>query len=237
MSAPLTPPAPLPAERLVARCDPALLGIGSSAELPELDVARIHGRAVDAIRLGLDIRAEGYNLFVLGDPGSGRHELVRRLLEDVRGRGEAPADWCYAWNFANASQPRLLRLPCGRGPALRDDLARFVEELVPAIGAVFESEEHRNRIEALQEEAKAREESALRSLGDEAQKLGVALLRTPHGFAFLPIKDAGSTLSQEEFEKLPEERQHALGEHIKTLHERMHRLMNEFPRWRRELLG
>ena len=235
MSAPLTPPAPLPAERLVARCDPALLGIGSSAELPELDVARIHGRAVDAIRLGLDIRAEGYNLFVLGDPGSGRHELVRRLLEDVRGRGEAPADWCYAWNFANASQPRLLRLPCGRGPALRDDLARFVEELVPAIGAVFESEEHRNRIEALQEEAKTREESALRSLGDEAQRLGVALLRTPHGFAFLPMKDEGSTLTQEEFEKLPEPRQHELGEHIRALHERLHRLMGDFPRWRHEL--
>ena len=235
MSAPLTPPAPLPVEHLVARCDPASLGIETSAELPELDVARLHGRAVDAIRLGLDIRAEGYNLFVLGDPGSGRHELVRRLLEDTRGRGDAPADWCYAWNFANAAQPRLLRLPCGRGPALRDDLARFVEELVPAIGAVFESEEHRNRIEALQEEAKTREESALRSLGDEAQKLGVALLRTPHGFAFLPMKDEGSTLTQEEFEKLPEARQHELGEHIRALHERLHRLMGDFPRWRHEL--
>ena len=235
MSAPLTPPAPLPVEHLVARCDPASLGIETSAELPELDVARLHGRAVDAIRLGLDIRAEGYNLFVLGDPGSGRHELVRRLLEDTRGRGDAPADWCYAWNFANAAQPRLLRLPCGRGPALRDDLARFVEELVPAIGAVFESEEHRNRIEALQEEAKTREESALRSLGDEAQKLGVALLRTPHGFAFLPMKDEGSTLTQEEFEQLPEARQHELGEHIRALHERLHRLMGDFPRWRHEL--
>ena len=107
MSAPLTPPAPLPVERLVARCDPASLGVESSAELPELDVARIHGRAVDAIRLGLDIHAEGYNLFVLGDPGSGRHALVRRLLEEARGRGDAPTDWCYAWNFARSEERRV----------------------------------------------------------------------------------------------------------------------------------
>lgn len=226
---------PLAPERLHTPCDPTTLGFQSSAELPELDAADIHARAVDAIRLGLDIAGEGYNLFVLGDTGSGRHEIVTRLLEDERHEGPPPADWCYVWNFDNASRPRLLPLPCGRGPGLRDDMQRFVEELMPAIAAVFESDEYRNRIETLQEEAKQREETALRQLGDEAQALGVALLRTPHGFAFLPIKDAGSTLSQEEFEKLPEERQHALGEHIKTLHERMHRLMNEFPRWRREL--
>ena len=56
MSAPLTPPAPLPVERLVARCDPASLGIETSAELPELDVARIHGRAVDADKVHAELR-------------------------------------------------------------------------------------------------------------------------------------------------------------------------------------
>lgn len=73
---------------------------------------------MDAIRLGLDIQGEGYNLylFVLGDAGSGRHEIVTRLLEDERHEGPPPLDWCYVWNFDDASHPRLLRLPCGRGP-------------------------------------------------------------------------------------------------------------------------
>lgn len=233
----MSAPAPLQAERLHTDCDPAALGFESTAELSELDVAGIHSRAADAIRLGLDIRGAGYNLFVLGDPGSGRHDIVHRLLDEARGAGDPPADWCYVWNFADAAQPRLLRLPCGRGAGLRDDMQRFVEELVPAITAVFDSDEHRNRIEALQEEAKAHEENALRALGDDAQKLGVALLRTPHGFAFLPTKDEGSTLSQEEFEKLPEQRQKELGEHIRALHERLHRLMADFQRWRHELQG
>jgi len=155
-------PAPLPPERLHTACAPDTLGFESSAELPELDAADIHARAVDAIRLGLDIAGEGYNLFVLGDAGSGRHEIVTRLLEEERHEGPPPADWCYVWNFDNPSHPRLLRLPCGRGPAFRDDMQRFVEELMPAIAAVFESDEYRNRIEALQEEAKQREASASR---------------------------------------------------------------------------
>lgn len=228
--------APLPPERLRTVCDPSSLGFSSTAEIDDADVGFIHARAIGAIRLGLDIEGPGYNLFVLGDTGSGRHDIVARLLENERHRGAPPADWCYVWNFAQASQPRLLRLPCGRGAGFRNDMERFVEELMPAIGAVFENDDYRNRIEALQEDAKQREEAALRTLGDEAQKLGIALLRTPHGFAFLPMKDAESTLSQDEFEKLPEARQKELGDNIKLLHERMHRLMGgDFPRWRREL--
>lgn len=228
--------APLPPERLRTVCDPSSLGFSSTAEIDDADVGFIHARAIGAIRLGLDIEGPGYNLFVLGDTGSGRHDIVARLLENERHRGAPPADWCYVWNFAQASQPRLLRLPCGRGAGFRSDMERFVEELMPAIGAVFESDDYRNRIEALQEDAKQREEAALRTLGDEAQKLGIALLRTPHGFAFLSMKDAESTLSQDEFEKLPEARQKELGDNIKLLHERMHRLMGgDFPRWRREL--
>ena len=227
--------APLAAAQLHTACDPEALGFQRSDELPELDAADLHGRAVDAIHLGLDIAGEGFNLFVLGDAGSGRHEIVARLLDERRQEGPPPGDWCYVWNFEHASRPRLLRLPCGRGPAFRDDMQHFVEELIPAIAAVFESDEYRERIEALQDEAKQREETALRQLGDEAQQLGIALLRTPHGFAFLPMKDTENTLTQEEFEKLPEDRQHALGEHIKALRERMHRLVGEFPRWRREL--
>ena len=228
--------APLPPERLRTVCDPSSLGFTSTAEIDDADVGFIHDRAIGAIRLGLDIEGPGYNLFVLGDAGSGRHDIVARLLADERHHGTPPADWCYVRNFAHASQPRLLRLPCGRGAGFRSDMERFVEELMPAIGAVFESDDYRNRIEALQDEAKQREETALRTLGDEAQKLGIALLRTPHGFAFLPMKDAESTLSQDEFEALPEARQKELGDNIKLLHERMHRLMGgDFPRWRREL--
>ena len=231
----MSSPTPLPPEALYTACDTAELPFSSTDELPDLDASAIHGRAIEAIHLGLDIRHEGYNLFVLGETGSGRHAIIRQLLENERMGGEAPADWCYVYNFADADRPRLLRLPCGRGARLQGDMQHFVEELIPAINAVFQSDEYRSRIEAMQEEEKQREEAELQALGRESGELGVALMRTPHGFAFVPMKDDETTMTPDEFGQLPEARQHELEEHIKTLRERLHKVMNDFPRWRREL--
>jgi len=231
----MRPSAPLSPEALYTPCDPAALDFPSTEALPDLEASQIHGRALEAMHLGLDMPHAGYNLFVLGEAGSGRHAITRELLEAESRAGEAPSDWCYVYNFADADRPDLLRLPCSRGARLRDDMQHFVTELIPAISAVFQSDEYRGRIEAMQEEEKQREEAEFQALGRDAVQLGVALLRTPHGFAFVPLKDDDTTLSQEEFAQLPEERQHELEAHIKGLRERMHRMTNEFPRWRRDL--
>ncbi|MBL8487482.1 MAG: AAA family ATPase [Rhodocyclaceae bacterium] len=231
----MTAPSPLPTEALFTACDPASLGFANTAELAELDAGRIHPRAVEAAHLGLDIRHRGYNLFVLGEAGSGRHAIVRQLLEEEREDGDPPSDWCYVNDFAIPSRPRLLRLPCGRGAGLRDEMQRFVGEIGPAIAAAFEGEDYRKRIESLQEEEKSREETALRHLGQESQEKGIALLRTPQGFAFAPLKSEQEALSPEEFNQLPEERRQELTRHMEGFHERLHELMAQFPRWRRDL--
>ncbi|MDD2547202.1 MAG: AAA family ATPase [Burkholderiaceae bacterium] len=233
----MLPSASLPPEILYTACNPDTLGFASTDELVDLQAAVIHPRAVEAMHLGLDIQHEGYNLFLLGDAGSGRHALVEHLLEAERQQGPAPADWCYVYHFADATRPDLLRLPCGRGPQLRDDMQHFVEALTPAINAVFQSNEYRDLIGALQEEAKQREEAALKALGDEAAQVSVGLVRTPQGFAFVPMKDAETPLTPEEFDQLPKERQQVLAEHIRGLRERLHKLINEFPRWRQDVLA
>ncbi len=228
---------PLLPEVLYTACDPATLRFASTGELPDLDAAQIHGRAVEAMHLGLDMPHAGYNLFVLGETGSGRHAIIQQLLEAERQNGQPPADWCYVYNFADATRPDLLRLPCGRGTRLRDDMQQFVEALTPAINAVFQGDAYRARIEALQEEAKQREMAALKALGDEATQLGIGLVHTPNGFVMAPMKDGEAPYTQEEFEKLPEERKNEFAGHMKTLHERLHKLLSEFPRWRQEMLG
>jgi lon-related putative ATP-dependent protease len=229
------PPIPsLDAQSLLRRCDPALLDFGTTAELT--DSADIVGqsRALDAVSFGIDIKQPGFNLFVLGEPGSGRHAAVRRLLEAKAAGEPAPSDWCYVNNFADPNKPHLLRVPPGRGGQLRHDMQQFVAELAKAIGAAFESEEYRVRIEAIQEEFKQREENALRELGQESGEKGVALLRTPHGFVFAPIKGE-ETMGPEEFEKLSDEEKTRIGKLIEEYGERLHKLMLQFPQWRREM--
>jgi lon-related putative ATP-dependent protease len=229
------PPIPsLDAQSLLRRCDPALLDFDITADLT--DSADIVGqsRALDAVSFGIDIKQPGFNLFVLGEPGSGRHAAVRRLLEAKAAGEPAPSDWCYVNNFSDPNKPHLLRVPPGRGGQFRHDMQQFVAELAKAIGAAFESEEYRVRIEAIQEEFKQREENALRELGQESGEKGVALLRTPHGFVFAPIKGE-ETMGPDEFEKLSDEEKTRIGKLIEEYGERLHKLMLQFPQWRREM--
>ena len=225
---------PLDAQSLLRRCDPALLDFETTAELT--DSADIVGqsRALDAVRFGIDIKQPGFNLFVLGDPGSGRHAAVRRLLEAKAAGEPAPSDWCYVNNFSDPNKPRLLRVPPGRGGQLKHDMQQFVAELAKAIGSAFESEEYRVRIESIQEEFKQREENALRALGQESGEKGIALLRTPHGFVFAPVKGE-ETMGPDEFEKLPDDEKARIGKLIEEYGERLHKLMHQFPQWRREM--
>lgn len=231
---PATVVEPLSASSLYRACDPSDFPFRSTAELTAVTEIIGQDRAVDAVRFGIDIRRPGYNLYVLGDPGSGRHCVVRRLLEARAAGGEAPGDCCYVNNFAEGNRPRLLRVPAGRGGELKRDMQRFVSELATAIAAAFESDAYRARIEAIQESYKEREELALRQLGQESSDQDIALLRTPHGFAFAPMKD-GEAVTPAEFEKLPEAEQRRIGGQIESYTARLKQLMQQFPRWRREL--
>ncbi|MBM4180017.1 MAG: AAA family ATPase [Betaproteobacteria bacterium] len=235
-------PAPqaLDVSALYRRCDPEQFDFKTTAELTATTEIVGQRRAVDAVRLGIEMHRPGYNLFVLGEPGSGRHCAVRRLLEGTASGEAVPSDWCYVYNFAEANKPRLLRVPAGRGGQLREDMRAFVAELSKAIAAAFESDEYRARVEAIQEAAKAREEQALRELGQASSEQGIALLRTPHGFAFAPmntlrgIKDE-EPMPPDAFEQLPEADKDRIGALMEEYGDRLKQLMHQFPRWRREL--
>ncbi|MCK9389410.1 MAG: AAA family ATPase [Sulfuritalea sp.] len=227
---------PLDAQALYRRCDPALLDCETSDQLPPLEEIFGQARAVEALHFAIDIARPGYNLFVLGEPGSSRHDDVRELLEAKAASLPAPVDCCYVNNFADSQTPRILTLAAGRGADLRRDMQRLVEELEPAISAAFDSEDFRTHAEAIQKEFKERETSALNQLGDESRQQGVALVRTPQGFAFAPL--AGEEpMEPDAFAALPDEEKLRLGRLIAEFGERLQKLLHQFPRWRREMQG
>ncbi len=232
---PKTSLTPLGAESLYHRCDPSELDFRTTAELPDLDNVLGQDRAADAIRFGLAIDRPGYNLYVLGDHGGGRHWLVNRLLGEAAEKAPVPDDWVYVNNFDEPRKPTSLRLPAGRGLALRNDMQKLVSELAPAISAGFDSDQYRQQVDAIQEELKKKQEAALQTLGEEAAKSGIALLRTPHGFTFAPVKE-GEPISPDEFAKLPKEEQTRIGETVSDLSEKLSELMQQVPRWHRETM-
>src|SRR5512137_470974 len=125
--------APLNADRLARRVDPATLPFATTAEAAPREQAIGQARALDALRFGARMSAPGFNLFVIGAPGAGIDRTVRALLAEKARSEPPPPDWVYVNNFAAGHKPRALALPPGRGPELRAAIAELIRDLGAAL--------------------------------------------------------------------------------------------------------
>jgi len=225
--------AALPAEKLQTRCDSAALPFETTAELEPLEEIGGQRRAAEAVRFAVGMTHDGYNLFAFGPEGTGKYSFVRRYLERAASEAPTPADWCYVNNFEEAHRPKALSLPAGKACPFRDDMAQLVDELKLAIPAAFESDEHRNRKSAIQEQFKERQEEAFGKLQAHAKEHDIALIRTPVGLALAPIRD-GEVLNPKEFEALPEDEKKSRRAVSEDLQKDLEGLLRQIPGWERE---
>ncbi|MDQ1315918.1 MAG: hypothetical protein QG662_2027, partial [Pseudomonadota bacterium] len=229
----MSPIQPLPPDRLYRQCDTAHFTFTTTAELDDLSEGIGQMRAIDAAHFGIGMRHAGYNLYVMGAPGSGKRYLVRQLL-DRRVKGEAkPADWCYVHNFSQPHKPRAIQLPAGMGARFHADMQQLVAELQATIPAVFEGEEYRRRFNQIDEEYGERQTRAFGEVGDEAMKHGVVLLRTPNGFSFAPAK-GDEVMNPEDYDKQPPEEKTRIEEEIGSLQAKLETAIRQVQQWRRE---
>jgi lon-related putative ATP-dependent protease len=231
---PIEAPKPLPPEDLYHPCDLSELAFTTSADLEPLSASIGQERAMEAIEFGVGMDHEGYNLYLMGSAGLGKHALIESILQERRHAAAAPDDWCYVADFDDPHRPAALRLPPGRGRHLRGDMGQLVEDLLNAIPAAFQSEDYNRRAESIQQEFKEREEAAAGVIGREAKERGIALIHTPNGYTLAPVKE-GHILSSEEFGKLPEDEKERIGKVIEELREQLQKTLGQVPLWQREL--
>ena len=224
----------LPADRLTHCCDPGTLEFNDTSELQPQGSPVGQDRVVEAIAFGTGIDRAGYNLYLMGSPGVGKHYLLTRALAARAAHGATAADRCYVADFSRPERPNALALPAGRGPVLQRDMRQLVEDLLTALPAAFQSEEYRRRSQEIQDEFKRREDEVASTLGRHAGERGISLVSTPTGFSLLPMKD-GKVLSPNEFEALEEEEQSRLQESLEILKEELRRTLGRVPLWKREL--
>ena len=224
---------PLEATALFTPCPVNDLAFETTATLEPLQTFPGQDRAVEAIEFGIGIRHEGYNLFAVGAPGSGRHSTVQAFVERQAKRPADEWDWCYLYNFAQPSKPRALKLPTGRASDFSADMRQLVDDLRGTIVAAFESEEYRERQRELEEEFAGKQEEIIEDVRARAAKKGLAVLRTPAGVAVAPTKN-GEVIDIETFKKAPEEEQAKIRVAIAELEEELAQVFQQVPLWRRE---
>ncbi|MCE8014941.1 AAA family ATPase [Halomonas sp. MCCC 1A17488] len=206
-----------------------------TSELESLDMLSGHARARDALDFGTSMRSDGFNLFVLGHPGHGKHQLVGRFLAE-RSRGEAtPPDIAYRYNFDDPTQPLHLLLPTGMGRVLRADLEQLAEELRSAIPAVFEGDEYQNRLHELKQAMGERQRDAIEAVRREAREHDILLLSTPNGFTFAPAGDDERMMPPEEYEQLDRDDRERIEGTVQVLQKKLALAIRHMPRLAKQL--
>jgi len=138
-------------EQIYQRCDLAELDFADTTELNQLTRPLGQERALDAIEFGVDIKHSGFNVFALGPPGVGKHELVNSILA-TRGENHSPQfDWCYVNNFDDPQKPLLLKLKAGMGSRFSKDMLQLVEDILISLPSAFLNEEYRNQLREIEE--------------------------------------------------------------------------------------
>ena len=226
-------PEEVPAAKLRNVCDAASLGFTSTADLPGLDTIIGQDRAVQALDFGLGIRNVGFNVYVAGQPGTGKVTAVHTFLEGVAKDEERPSDWCYVHNFVDSYRPRTLRLAAGVGRGLQQDMKSFVQRARKEIPAAFESDQYSAGRDAIGEALQRQREALLAQLNQRAQQEGFTIQATPSGWIVLPIME-GRTLSEQEFLSLETKVREPIRRRRETLETELKRSLKEARTWEKD---
>ena len=180
-------------------CDVSLFSFKTTEELEPFEQLIGQENALKSVDFGTDIQQDGYNLFVMGLSGSGKHSTVMSFLEKKAGSELKPSDWCYVNNFKNNQKPIAIELPHAKAYAFKTDINELIELLKSILPTVFQSNEYRNEKELINKKYLDLQADIFSYLQDEAKKHDVSMNTASNTrVTFVPIVD-GKILSTQEF--------------------------------------
>ncbi len=174
----------------------------TTADLKRHDGMIGQDRAMRAVEVGLKIGTRGYNIFAVGEPGSGKTSTLVRMLKERAKNQPASQDVCYVYNFQSTDRPRPLMLPPGKGRALAREMERVVGELDRMISRVLSEGTFGHIRTGIIAETRRKVDNLNRRTSQIAKRLGLKLEEGENHLRIIPIWK-GEPLDEENIDKLP----------------------------------
>ena len=212
------------------QCNPKLLKFKSTHELTICEGIIGQPRAIDAIKLGLNVKYPGYNIFVTGPVGTGRTTAITKLLDELKGKKDELKDLLYVNNFKNPDAPSLVVLAAGKGREFRDRMDKLVENLKLNIPQVFSGEEYQKRRQKIVNKYEEKNKTLLNDFEKNIEQQGFKVVQVQTGPfmrpAILPIIEGKPTYLEEidgliKQGKLTPDRDRQIREKIAELEEKL----------------
>lgn len=188
-------------KQLYNSCDTSLFKFRTTAQVKPTTKILGQERAYKAINTALNINYDGYNLYVMGESGSGRHTLVDKLLKEKSKDTKELFDWCYVNNFSDYTKPKVIKLPSGLGEKLKKDMQNLIKSLQEKIPQTFKQKDYITVKKSMEAESKNEQDKLFFKIKEEAKKNNIFINDTTNGVTISPLLD-GKILTTEEFQTL-----------------------------------
>lgn len=197
----------LKANELRLSIAPSSLEFTDTSELAGKDLPWIgQERAEKAARFGLALPHADYNLFVLGEAGSGRSSLMKHLLLDEAKKRPPAPDLCFVHNFDTPERPLYLWLNSGQGRELKLVMGEFVEALQKEIPRELSGQPFKLANDRILKKYKEKEAAAYKKLSRFADAHHFALKREDGRLVFTVLDETGQVMLEDDVLALPTEK-------------------------------
>ncbi len=157
-------------EDLRWRCNPDLFDFESTETVKPIEGILGQERALKALKLGVDLRAPGYNIYIAGLSGTGKATTVKKILETISSECPPLLDYAYVNNFKDPDRPTLLTFPKGKAKLFKSDFASAINILKEKILQAFESETYIEQKKRMLAQYGTEEQKLLNAFEEEIKK-------------------------------------------------------------------
>lgn len=208
-------------EELYKCCEPDIFKFNTTDEIPKLEETIGQEKALKSLDFGLSLTSKGFNIYALGESGTGKLRSIRTLLNERAQKEPVPDDWCYVYNFKDPDNPIAINLQPGMGLIFQKDMDNLIKTLRIEIPKTFESKEYEKQRSKIIEDFQQKQKTLFTSLEEEALSKGFTVRKTVTGLLIVPIKKSGEPLTEEEFAALDEKTRKKIEEIGKMLQEKL----------------
>ncbi|UCC45604.1 MAG: AAA family ATPase [Candidatus Zixiibacteriota bacterium] len=138
-------------------------------------------RAIEAIRLGLNVPSKGYNVFVTGLSGTGRTTTIKHLLEQLDHGDPELGDICYVNNFKNADNPKVLTFKAGEGRRFKKDMSYMISSIRKVVPKIFMSDDYKDRHSRIVREFEGRQKDLIAAFEERLTQAGFVMVQIQSG--------------------------------------------------------
>ncbi len=191
-------------------------------------------RAQSALEFGVAMPNSGYNIFVMGETGSGRLSMIMQHLLALAPNHSAPSSYAYVDNFENSREPIAIKLPAEHGQDFLKAIENLITNVLATFPAAFENPSYQQKKTAVERQFVHTYRDATEYVDAQAREINIGLFSENDTFNFLPLCE-NKPMRDEDLSALSTEERELYKQRIEELEDCLSEALLELPQWRREL--